>query len=145
MENLVNITLEQARAVVSATLAYGQELQMNPLCVAVLDSGGHLKAFEREDGVANRRFDVAFGKAHGAISIGVNSRTLGDMAVERPHFMAGLISTIGGSLVPVPGGVIILGVGGGVIGAVGVSGDSSDNDEAAALAGIQAAGLKARA
>ncbi|MDH3681633.1 MAG: heme-binding protein [Acidimicrobiia bacterium] len=140
----MNITLEQARAVVSATLAYGQELEMNPLCVAVLDAGGHLKAFEREDGVANRRFEVAFGKAHGAISIGVSSRTLGDMAVERPHFIAGLIGTVGGSLVPVPGGVIIVDDGGNAIGAVGVSGDSSDNDEAAALAGIQAAGLSAR-
>lgn len=141
----MSITLEQARAVVSATLAYGQELEMNPLCVAVLDAGGHLKAFEREDGVANRRFDVAFGKAHGAISIGVSSRTLGDMALERPHFVAGLIGTVGGSLVPVPGGVIVVDDDGNAIGAVGVSGDSSDNDEAAALAGIQAAGLQARA
>lgn len=140
----MDITLDQARAVVSATLAYGQELRMNPLCVAVLDAGGHLKAFEREDGVANRRFEVAFGKAHGAISIGVSSRTLGNMAVERPHFIAGLIGSIGGSLVPVPGGVIIVTDNGTAIGAVGVSGDSSDNDEAAALAGIQAAGLKAR-
>lgn len=140
----VNITLDQARAVISATLAYGQELQMNPLCVAVLDAGGHLTAFEREDGVANRRFEVAFGKAHGAISIGVSSRTLGDMAVERPHFINGLIATIGGGLVPVPGGVIIITDNGTAIGAVGVSGDSSENDEAAALAGIQAAGLRAR-
>ena len=141
----MTITLEQARAVVSATLAYGQELEMNPLCVAVLDAGGHLKAFEREDGVANRRFEVAFGKAHGAISIGVSSRTLGEMAIERPHFVNGLIGTVGGSLVPVPGGVIVVDGRGVAIGAVGVSGDSSDNDEAAALAGIQAAGLKARA
>ena len=140
----MTITLEQARAVVTATLAYGQELEMNPLCVAVLDSGGHLKAFEREDGVANRRFEVAFGKAHGAISVGVSSRTLGNMAIERPHFMAGLIGTIGGSLVPVAGGVIVIDDNGNAIGAVGVSGDSSDNDEAAALAGIQAAGLRAR-
>ena len=140
----MNITLDQARAVVSATLAYGQELHMNPLCVAVLDAGGHLKAFEREDGVANKRFEVAYGKAHGAISVGVSSRTLGEMAVERPHFMAGLIGTVGGALVPVPGGIIIVTDNDTAIGAVGVSGDSSDNDEAAALAGIEAAGLKAR-
>ena len=144
MENHVNITLEQARAVVSATLAYGQELQMNPLCVAVLDSGGHLKAFEREDGVANRRFEVAFGKAHGAISIGVGSRTLGDMAVERPHFVAGVTAAIGGSLVPVPGGVLVNDADGSLIAAVGISGDTSDNDEAAAVAGIEAAGLVAK-
>ena len=140
----MTITIEQARAVISATLAYGKELDMNPLCVAVLNAGGHLTAFEREDGMANRRFEVAFGKAHGAISIGVNSRTLGDMAVDRPHFVNGLISSFGGALIPVPGGVIIVDDGGTTVGAVGVSGDTSDNDEAAALAGIQAAGLKAR-
>lgn len=140
----MNITLEQARVVVSAALAHGRELDMNPLCVAVLDAGGHLKAFEREDGVANRRFEVAFGKANGALSVGVNSRTLGEMAVERPHFMAGLIGTMGGSLVPVAGGVIVVDESGDAIGAVGVSGDTSDNDEAAALAGIHAAGLGAR-
>ena len=140
----MTITIEQARAVIEATLAYGKELEMNPLCVAVLDAGGHLKAFEREDGMANRRFEVAFGKAHGAISMGVNSRTLGDMAVDRPHFVNGLIGSFGGALIPVPGGVIIVEGSGETLGAVGVSGDTSDNDEAAALAGIQAAGLKAR-
>ncbi len=140
----MNITLEQARAIVSATLAYGREMAMNPLCVAVLDAGGHLKAFEREDGVANKRFEVAFGKANGAVSIGVSSRTLGQMAIDRPHFMAGLIGTVGGSLVPVPGGVLVVDADGTIVGAVGVSGDTSDNDEAAALAGIQAAGLTAK-
>jgi uncharacterized protein GlcG (DUF336 family) len=118
---------------------------MKPLCVAVLDSGGHLVAFEREDGVANRRFDVAFGKAHGAISIGVGSRTLGVIALERPHFVAGVTAAIGGALVPVAGGVIVVDDEGARIGAVGVSGDTSDNDEAAALAGIAAAGLAAAA
>jgi uncharacterized protein GlcG (DUF336 family) len=111
--------------------------------VAVLDAGGHLVAFEREDGVANRRFEVAHGKAHGAISIGVNSRTLGVMAVERPHFVAGVTAAIGGALVPVAGGVIVVDADGTRLGAVGISGDTSDNDEAAALAGIAAAGLAA--
>lgn len=138
------ITIEQARDIVAGALARGLSSGMNPLCVAVLDAGGHLKAFEREDGCANRRYDVAHGKAHGAISIGVGSRTLGVMAVERPHFVAGVTAAIGGALVPVPGGVLITDADGAVIGAVGVSGDTSDNDEAAAVAGIESAGLTAK-
>lgn len=138
------ITIEHARTIVAGAMAHGHGARFNPLCVAVLDAGGHLKAFEREDGCANRRFDVAHGKAHGAISIGVGSRTLGEMAVERPHFMAGVTTAIGGALVPVPGGVLITDDEGMVIGAVGVSGDTSDNDEAAAVAGIESAGLTAK-
>lgn len=137
----MTISLDQARTIVAAALAHGHDKKMNPLCVAVLDAGGHLKAFEREDGVPNRRFDVAMGKAHGAISIGVSSRTLGEMAIERPHFVNGLIGSVDGPLVPVPGGVIIVDGAGTVVGAVGISGDTSDNDESAALAGIAAAGL----
>lgn len=140
----MTITLDQARTIISAALAHGQSAGMNPLCVAVLDAGGHLKAFERSDGVANRRFDVANGKAYGAISIGVSSRTLGVMAVERPHFVNGLIGAIDGPLVPVPGGVLVLDAEGHTVGAVGISGDTSDNDEAAAVAGIEAAGLTAK-
>jgi uncharacterized protein GlcG (DUF336 family) len=137
----MNISIDQARTIISAALSHGHSAEMRPLCVAVLDSGGHLVAFEREDGVSNRRFDVAFGKAHGAISMGLNSRVLGEMAVERPHFVAGVTSAIGGSLVPVAGGVIVLDADGRPAGAVGISGDTSDNDEAAAMAGIEAAGL----
>jgi uncharacterized protein GlcG (DUF336 family) len=136
------LTLRHAREIISGALSHRATEGFNPLCVVVIDSGGHVIACEREDGVANRRFDVALGKAYGAISIGVNSRTLGTMAVERPHFMAGVTAAIGGSLVPVAGGVLIVDEGR-TIGAVGVSGDTSDNDEAAALAGIRAAGLTA--
>jgi uncharacterized protein GlcG (DUF336 family) len=138
----MSIGIEAARAIIAAAFAHGRHEGMKPLCVAVLDAGGHLVAFEREDGAANRRFDVAHAKAYGAISIGVNSRTLGTMAVERPHFVAGLTAAIGGALVPVAGGVLISDRGL-AIGAVGVSGDTSDNDEAAAIAGIHAAGLVA--
>lgn len=141
----MTLTIAQARTIISASLAHGHAADMQPLCVCVLDAGGHLVAFEREDGVANRRFDVAHGKAHGAISIGVNSRQLGVMALERPYFMAGVTSAIGGALVPVAGGVIVVDADGAAIGAVGVSGDTSDNDEAAAIAGIEAAGLAAKA
>ncbi|MEL7155439.1 MAG: heme-binding protein [Actinomycetota bacterium] len=139
----MSIHLEQARAIIAGALAHGDAAGFAPLCVAVLDAGGHLKAFERADGVANRRFDVANGKAYGAISIGVGSRTLGEMAVDRPHFVNGLIGSINGPLVPVPGGVLIVD-GDAIVGAVGISGDTSDNDEAAAVAGIEAAGLEAR-
>ncbi len=141
----MQLTIDHARRIIAGALAHAHAAGMKPLCVAVLDSGGHLVAFEREDGVANRRFDVAFGKAHGAISIGVGSRTLGVIALERPHFVAGVTAAIGGALVPVAGGVIVVDDEGARIGAVGVSGDTSDNDEAAALAGIAAAGLAAAA
>jgi len=134
------LNLEAARTIIAAALAHRAENGMNPMCVAVLDAGGHLVAFEREDGVANRRFDIAHAKAYGAISIGVNSRTLGTMAIDRPHFVNGVTAAIGGALVPVAGGVIII-ADGRAIGAVGISGDTSDNDEAAAIAGIRAAGL----
>ena len=141
---MTSITLSQARTIIAAALQHGHDQGFSPLCVAVLDAGGHLVAFEREDGVANRRFDVAHGKAHGAISIGANSRALGEMAEARPHFMAGVTAAIGGALVPVAGGVLVLDDDGGRIGAVGISGDTSDNDEAAAVAGISAAGLRAQ-
>jgi uncharacterized protein GlcG (DUF336 family) len=137
----MNVTLDQARAIIAGAFAHRASAGLNPMCVAVLDGGGHLVAFERQDGVANRRFDVAHGKAYGAISIGVNSRKLGEMALERPHFMNGVTASIGGALVPVAGGVIVVDEAGVRIGAVGISGDTSDNDEAAAVAGIRAAGL----
>jgi uncharacterized protein GlcG (DUF336 family) len=139
----MSLTLDQARTIIAAARAHGRAHDMAPLCIAVLDAGGHLRAFEREDGVANRRFEVAHGKAHGAISLGFGSRTLGELAVQRPHFIAGVTSAIGGALVPVPGGVLVIDDDE-TIGAVGVSGDSSDNDEAAAIAGIEAAGLTPR-
>lgn len=137
---MTTLSLDQARAVIGASLAFRRDHDMAPMCVVVLDAGGHPIAFEREDGVANRRYDVAHGKAYGAISLGVNSRALGAMAVERPHFVHAVGAAIGGALVPVPGGVLVV-ADGVTIGAVGVSGDTSDNDEAAALAGIAGAGL----
>jgi len=140
----MSLTLDQARTIISAALEHGHGAGMNPLCVAVLDAGGHLVAFEREDGVANRRFDVAHGKAYGAISVGMSSRRLGEAAVDRPHFVNGLIGAMDGQLVPVAGGVLVAGDDGALIGAVGCSGDTSDNDESAVVAGIEAAGLSAR-
>ena len=138
-----SIDIATARTIVSEALAHGRAQGMQPLAVIVLDDGGHPVAFEREDGASYGRFDIARGKAHGAISIGVGSRTLNGMAVERPHFIAAATAAVGGSLVPVPGGVLVRDADGRTLGAVGISGDNSDNDEAAAVAGITAAGLQA--
>lgn len=137
------MTLELASRIVDAALAAGRERGFLPLSVAVLDAGGHLVAFKREDGSGILRFDVAFGKAWGALGMGFGSRELFNRTQANPTFMAALSAVSGGRLVPVPGGVLILS-GGEVIGAVGISGDNSDNDETCALAGTAAAGLEAK-
>ncbi len=136
------LTLAQAQTIVSAALAHARANKFAPMGVVVLDARGVLKAYAAEDGTSLRRSDIAIGKAHGALAMGVGSRTLGKRAEERPHFVAAVTHAVGGSLIPVAGGVLIKGEGG-FIGAVGVTGDTSDNDEAAALAGIAAAGLTA--
>lgn len=137
-----NITLEQAQAIVAGALSHARASGFAPMAVVVLDSRGAMKAFAAEDGTSLKRPEIANGKAAGALAMGVGSRTLGVRAVERPHFIAAVTHAVGGSMVPVAGGVLIKGEGG-FIGAVGVTGDTSDNDEAAALAGISAAGLMA--
>lgn len=133
------LTLEAAQTIVTAGLAEARAKKMKPLAIAVLDARGALKAFAAEENTSLKRADIAQGKAHGAIALGVPSRTINKMAVERPHFVGAVTHAIGGSLIPVPGGVLIKDQTGKLIGAVGVSGDTSDNDEVAALAGIKAA------
>jgi uncharacterized protein GlcG (DUF336 family) len=137
-----DLTLAAAQQIVSTALAHGRAKNMKPLAVAVLDARGALKAYAAEDKTSLHRFEVARGKAYGAIAMGIGSRTLGKMAVERPHFVAAVGNAIGGTLVPVPGGVLIKAAQGELVGAVGISGDTSDNDEAAAIAGIEAADFK---
>lgn len=137
------ISLEQARTVIAAARAKGRAMALNPLTVVVLDAGGHLVAMEREDGSGFGRSDIAGGKAAGALAMGTSSRALGDIAAERPQFMAALCSAWGGKIIPAAGGVLIRDSSGTLIGAVGVSGDLSDKDEEAAIAGIEAAGLAA--
>ena len=139
----MRLTLETASLIVDAALACGREHGFLPLSVAVLDAGGHLVAFKREDGSGILRFDIAFGKAWGALGMGFGSRELFNRTQANPTFMAALSTVSGGRLVPVPSGVLIL-ADGEVIGAVGISGDNSDNDEACALAGIAASGLEAK-
>lgn len=137
---MTTLTLAQAQTIVTATLAKGRELGLKPLCVAVLDRGGHLIALQREDGASNLRPQIAMAKASGALGLGVSSRTIGEMAAERPTFVASLASLTGAEIIPAAGGLLIK-VGDELVGAVGVTGDISDNDEACSAAGIAAAGL----
>jgi len=136
------ITLEQANNVIAAAFAKGRELGLKPLAVAVLDAGGHLIAFQRQDGASTLRLQLAVGKASGALGLGVSSRKIGDMAVERPHFVTALVGIAPQGAVPAAGGVIVIDNLGLPLGAVVVSGDLSDNDELCALAGITAADLR---
>lgn len=135
------IQLEQARTIIAAARAHGREHGLKPLTVVVLDAGGHLVAMEREDGSGYGRPQIAQGKAAGALAMGTSSRVLGDMAADRPQFIAALSVAWEGKLIPAAGGVLIRDAAGTLLGAVGVSGDLSDKDEEAAQAGIHAAGL----
>lgn len=138
------LTLDVARNIIAGTRAHGSEAGLKPLTVVVLDAGGHVVAVEREDGASIGRFAIGLGKAHGALSLGMGSRSIMARAEQQAYFIAAVTSAVGGSLVPVPGGVLVKDDAGGVIGAVGVTGDTSDNDEAAAVAGIEGAGLTAQ-
>lgn len=137
--------LKKARTIVKATLAHARAAGMKPLAVVVLDAGGHLVAAEREDGTSAGRFDVARGKAYGAVMMGLPGSAQQARAEQQPFFIAAMNGLFGGAVVPVKGGVLLRDRRGGLIGAVGVSGDTSDNDAAAALAGIEAAGLTGEA
>jgi Uncharacterized protein, possibly involved in utilization of glycolate and propanediol len=138
---MAELTLAIANAIIEAALAKGSETQMK-LAVAVLDAGGHLKAFQKQDGVSMMRYEIAFGKAYGAIAVGMGSRWLDAAAKERPHFIEGLNAVSGGRIIPVPGGVLIRDANEILVGAVGVTGDTSDNDELCAITGIQSVGLR---
>jgi uncharacterized protein GlcG (DUF336 family) len=139
----MSVTLAQATKIVDATLAKARELKQMPQTVVVLDSGGHVVCAKREDGSGIIRFEVAVGKAYGALGMGWGSRTMMERAAQNPNFLTAIVAASGGRLVPNPGGVLIRDGGGNVIGAVGISGDTGDNDEIIAVAGIEAAGLKA--
>ncbi len=140
-----NLTLDQARQIVADARAKGRELGLKPLTVAVLDTAGNLKALEREDGASNMRSDIAIGKANGALAMGLGSRALFERAKVEPFFIQAMNELASGSLVPVPGGVLVKDTSGRILGAVGITGDISDNDEKAAVAAIEAAGLVADA
>jgi len=134
------LTLEQSTNIIDAALAAGAETGCDPLTVVVLDAGGHMVALKRQDNSGILRCEIAMGKAWGALGLGVASRMLAD---KPPTFLAGIAAASGGRVVPVPGGVLVRDGEGHIIGAVGISGDISEKDEAAAIAGIGAAGLAA--
>jgi len=136
------ILLQPAQTILSAALAYAEEKKLKPLAVVVLDSRGALKISAAQDGTSLKRTEIALGKANGALALGMGSRGLMARAESQGYFIAAATAAIGGSLVPVPGGVLIKQEGA-IIGVVGISGDTSDNDEAAAKAGIEAAGFVA--
>jgi uncharacterized protein GlcG (DUF336 family) len=137
----VSIGLDTAKSITAGVRAAAKEHGMKPLTVVVLDVGGHVISVEREDGSSNNRFEIAFGKAYGALALGMGSRSLMARAEQQPYFIASAAAAIGGRLVPVPGGVIVKDAAGVTVGCVGVSGDTSDNDELAAIAGIKSVSL----
>lgn len=138
----MTLTLDLARKLADLCLDRANEMNLKPLTVAVLDASGHLKVLLRQDGTSLLRSEIAQGKARGAIGMGLGSRALYNRAQEQPYFIQAMNTIAGGSLVPVPGGVLIR-KDGEIIGAVGITGDTSDNDEACAVAAIEAMGLQA--
>ncbi|MEL7090818.1 MAG: heme-binding protein [Pseudomonadota bacterium] len=139
----MTISLRRARTIIRKTLEKGHEMGLKPLSVVVLDAGGHVQAFEREDGAAPGRFAIAHGKAYGAVMLGMPGSAQMARAEAQAYFINAVNGTFGGQVIPVPGGVLVRDKKGNVVAAVGVTGDTSDNDAAAAQAGIAAVGLVA--
>jgi uncharacterized protein GlcG (DUF336 family) len=137
------LTLEQANKIIAAALAQSKQAGYKPMGIAVLDEAGHLKAFAREDGASMFRFEVAQGKAWGAVGMGVSSRVLGERAQGNPNFFVSLAASASGRFLPQTGAVLIKDAQGTVLGAVGASGGTGDEDETICIAGVQAAGLVA--
>ena len=140
----MSLDLDTARTIIAGAREHAAAAGFKPMTVVVLDAGGHVVAVEREDGSSTKRFEIGHGKAHGALSLGMGSRSIMGRAEQQPYFIAAVTAAVGGSLVPVPGGVLVRDAAGVLLGAVGVTGDTSDHDEAAAVAGIESAGLTAQ-
>jgi uncharacterized protein GlcG (DUF336 family) len=136
------LTLDVARKILDSALAKAVEKKLKPLVITVLDARGCVKMAAAQDGTSLLRSEIAHGKAYGARAMGMGSRALFQRAQEQAYFIGAVNTLAQGRMVPVPGGVLIQS-GGVLLGAVGISGDTSDNDEACAIAGIEAAGLKA--
>ncbi len=141
---MADLTLDTARRIMDAALAKAGELKLKPLVITILDARGAVKLTAAQDGTSLMRAEIAHGKAYGALGMGMGSRALFQRAQEQAYFIDAVNTIARGALVPVPGGVLIQS-GAALLGAVGVSGDTSDNDEACAVAGIEATGLKANA
>src|SRR3979411_416782 len=142
---MAELTLDVARKILDAALAKGVEKKFKPLVITILDARGCVKVTAAQDGTSLMRAEIAHGKAYGALAMGMGSRALFQRAQEQAYFVSAVNTLAQGRLVPVPGGVLMHDASGALLGAVGVSGDTSDNDEICALAGIEAAGLKANA
>ena len=140
---MAKLKLAHADTIITIALAEARQLKLAPLAVIVLDAGGHVIACKREDGAGLLRFDIAYGKAWGALGMGFGTREITARAEKFPAFITSLYAISQGRAVPSPGGVLVLDEGGEVLGAVGISGDTGDNDELCALAGIKAAGFGA--
>ena len=141
----MSVTLAQASTIIDTALKKARELKQMSQTVVVLDAGGHVVAAKREDGSGILRFEICIGKAYGALGMGWGSRTMMERAAQNPNFITSIVAASGGRLVPNPGGILIRNAHNQIIGAVGISGDTGDNDEIIGIAGIEAAGLKADA
>jgi uncharacterized protein GlcG (DUF336 family) len=141
---MAELTLDIARKILDTALAKGIEKKLKPLVITILDARGCVKVTAAQDGTSLMRAEVAHGKAYGALAMGMGSRALFQRAQEQAYFIDAVNTLAQGRMVPVPGGVLIF-EGTVLVGAVGVSGDTSDNDEACAIAGIEAAGLRPNA
>ena len=137
------ISLRRARTIIRKTMEKGTEMGLKPLSVVVLDAGGHPIAFERGDGAAPGRFAIAQGKAYGAVMLGMAGKAQMARAEQQAYFMAAVNGVYGGQVVPVPGGILVKDAKGRTLGAVGVTGDTSDNDLEAGVAGIEGVNLVA--
>lgn len=138
---MTSISLAQADAIADRALAKGREMRFAPLTVAILDAGGHLKVLKRGDGSSILRPEIAIGKAWGVLGMGFGGRELARRAERMPAFFTALNAMSGGRMVPVAGGALIRDAGGAIVGSIGISGDTSDNDEVCAIAGVESAGL----
>ena len=142
---MTDVSTSKARLIIQNAMSTGEEMGFKPLSVVVLDSGGNMKAFERADGASPGRFGIAHGKAYGSVMLGMAGTAQMARAESQTYFMAAVNGVFGGQVIPVPGGLLLRDERGAVIGAVGVTGDTSDNDVIAGLAGITAAGLTGEA
>ncbi|MSO68067.1 MAG: heme-binding protein [Pseudolabrys sp.] len=139
----MSVTLAQASTIVDTALKKARELKQMPQTVVVLDAGGHVVAAKREDGSGILRYEISIAKAYGALGMGWGSRTMMERAAQNPNFLTAIVGASGGRLIPNPAGILIRDAGNAIIGAVGISGDTGDNDEIIGIAGIEAVGLKA--
>ncbi len=139
----MSVTLAQASSIIDVALKVARDQKQMPQTIVVLDTGGHIVCAKREDGSGIIRYEIAVAKAYGALGMGWGSRTSMERATQNPNFFAAIEAASGGRIVPNPGGVLIRDAANVIVGAVGISGDTGDNDEIIAVAGIEAAGLKA--